>query len=268
MRKRLAVLLVFLLSSCSLLPGRQAATAPVQQAVQDTEPAAVQVTESGMGAGPGMGMGPGMMGRHHATIPAEYAQKTSPSATDEASIGRGQAIYTQHCATCHGESGMGDGPAGASLDPPASPIAHTSQMLADDYLFWRLSEGGLSFKTAMPAWKDILDENQRWDVLHYVRALGRDGAAAIATAQAVQQAEMLQQAVEQGVISQAEADTFRTVHDLLESFMKQQDVTQGSMDAREAAALKALVQDGKISEQQVQDFNSIHDKLANAGLMP
>lgn len=268
MKTLIVLLLVMLLSSCSLLPGGQAGPVPEQKALENTEATTPQAAESGTGAGPGMGMGPGMMGRHHATIPAEYAQKTSPYAPDDASIGRGQAIYTQHCATCHGESGMGDGPAGANLDPPASPIAHTSQMLGDDYLFWRLSEGGLPFKTAMPSFKGILDENQRWDVLHYVRALGQDGAAAIATAQAARQAEMLRQAVEQGVISQAEADTFRRVHDLLESFMQGQTQVQGSLDERETAALQRLIQDGKISQQQMQDFKTIHEKLAKAGLMP
>lgn len=268
MKILIALLLVMLLTSCALLPGGQADPAPGPQPVESSQAAAPPATEGGTSAGPGMGMGPGMMGRHHAAIPAEYAQKTSPYDSDVASIGRGQAIYTQHCATCHGESGMGDGPAGASLDPPASPIAHTSQMLGDNYLFWRLSEGGMPFKTAMPAFKDLLDENQRWDVLHFVRALGQDGAAAIATAQAARQEEMLRQAVEQGVISQAEADTFRTVHDLLEGWMQGQSQTQGSLDEREAAALLRLVQDGKIGQQQVLDFKTIHDKLANAGLMP
>ncbi len=256
MRKILALLLTILLSACSLLPGGQADPVPEQE------------ENRGMLQGIGGGMGPGMMGRHHATIPAEYAQKASPFEADAASIGRGQAIYSQHCATCHGESGMGDGPAGASLDPPASPIAHTSQMLADDYLFWRLSEGGASFQTAMPAWKDILSEEQRWDVLHYVRALGQDGAAAIATAQAARQDEMLKQAVEQGVIDQANAETFRLVHDSLENYMKVQPGAQGTMTDREQAAMQALIQEGKISQQQAEQFQVIHDKLANAGLMP
>jgi mono/diheme cytochrome c family protein len=256
----LMVLLTFLLSACSLL------TSERPQATKEIEP--TQESQTGMMQGMGGGMGPGMMGRHHATIPAEYARKTSPSAADEASLGRGQAIYDQHCATCHGESGMGEGPAGAKLDPPASPIAHTSQMLADDYLFWRLSEGGMPFKTAMPAWKDILSEEQRWDVLHYVRALGSQGATAIATAQAARQDEMLKRAVEQGVIEPADAEIFRTVHNHLENAIKQQVGAQGNMTEREAAALQALVQQGKISQQQAAQFQVIHDKLANAGLMP
>lgn len=255
-----AIFIILLLSACSGSPQKPA------EAPQESE--ATQGSQPGMMQGMGGGMGPGMMGRHHATVPAEYAGISSPFAADEASLGRGQVIYEQHCATCHGESGMGDGPAGASLDPPASPIAHTSQMLADDYLFWRLSEGGMPFKTAMPAWKDILSEEQLWDVLHYVRALGRQGSTAIATAQAARQDEMLKQAVEQGVIESAEAEVFRMVHDLLENAMKQQSGAQGNMTEREAAALQALVQEGKISQQQAAQFQAIHDKLANAGLMP
>jgi mono/diheme cytochrome c family protein len=260
MKVLLTLLIITLLSACSMLPDRQSASTPIQKPGQGAQPGMMQ----GMGSGIGMGM----MGRHHAAIPVEYAEVSSTYPADDASIGRGQQIYSQHCVSCHGESGMGDGPAGASLDPPPSPIAHTSQMLADNYLFWRLSEGGAAFQTSMPAWKEILNEGQRWDVLHYVRALGQDGAAAVATAQAARQREMLKQAVESGVISQAEADTFRTVHDSLEGFLKLQTEKQGNMDEREAAALQALVDAGQITQEQVQAFRTIHDKLAEAGLMP
>jgi hypothetical protein len=34
-------------------------------------------------------------------------------------------------------------------------------MMGDDHLFWRISEGGVPFNTAMPAWKDTLDEQAR-----------------------------------------------------------------------------------------------------------
>ncbi len=66
---------------------------------------------------------------------------------------------------------MGDGPAASALDPAPAPVAHSSQMLADDYLFWRISEGGTPFGTTMPAWK-MLDEQARWDMINYMRALG------------------------------------------------------------------------------------------------
>lgn len=47
-------------------------------------------------------------------------------------------------------------------------------MLSDDYLFYRISEGGnvAPFNSAMPAWKEILTETERWDVINYTRSLG------------------------------------------------------------------------------------------------
>lgn len=113
---------------------------------------------------PGLGMGAGgsgMMTRHHAEIPDEYAGMTNPVPADEASLERGATLYATNCASCHGDGGMGDGPAGSSLDPAPAAVAHSSQMMADDYLFWRISEGGTPFNTSMPPWK-VLDEQARW----------------------------------------------------------------------------------------------------------
>ncbi|NJN43841.1 MAG: cytochrome c [Anaerolineae bacterium] len=127
----------------------------------------------GMGMGQGMGMDPGMMARHRAPIPEPYTGLTNPTPAGDESLTRGGDLYTLHCTSCHGDGGMGDGPAGQVLDPPAAPIAHTSQMVGDDYLFWRISEGGVPFGTAMPAWKGTLSEDEIWDLIHYLQALGK-----------------------------------------------------------------------------------------------
>jgi mono/diheme cytochrome c family protein len=133
-----------------------------------------------------MGMGDsGMMTRHHTKIPAEYAGKTNPVEANGASVERGKAIYEKNCATCHGGGGKGDGPFAEGLDPAPAPVDHTSQMMADDYLFWRISEGGAVFKSSMPAWIS-LEELARWDVINYMRTLSKptqDGALADPTAQ-------------------------------------------------------------------------------------
>ena len=128
----------------------------------------------------GMMYGNGMMGvsqtdmmtRHMATIPDDYAGLTNPIPADDASLARGQELYTNLCATCHGNTGLGDGPGGAALNPTPAALAHTSQMLSDAYLFWRISEGGVPFGTAMPAWREALDEQARWDLINFVQALG------------------------------------------------------------------------------------------------
>ncbi|MEO8137278.1 MAG: c-type cytochrome [Betaproteobacteria bacterium] len=46
--------------------------------------------------------------------PARGAEQISPAAQKEA-----QDIFKNRCTICHGESGKGDGPAGAALNPKA-----------------------------------------------------------------------------------------------------------------------------------------------------
>ncbi len=241
---------------------------------------APQTAETPAAPGMGMGMGGnGMMARHHATIPEAYFGLSNPVSADEASLERGKSLYTANCASCHGDGGMGDGPAGAALDPAPAPVAHTSQMMADDYLFWRVSEGGAEFGTTMPGWK-AFDEQSRWDMINYMRALGAGkvtpgqgmgGAAYNPELQAARQAELLAEAVKLGVISQDEADTFKLVHDALEQYQLDHPEirnSSGNATERETAVLAALVEANAITQAQADNFREIHDKLGNAGLMP
>lgn len=64
--------------------------------------------------------------------------------------GRGTQLYLQHCATCHGQTGAGDGPGGAALVPPPAKLAeheYTTARLAA--ALWHGVAG-----SAMPAWRD------------------------------------------------------------------------------------------------------------------
>lgn len=113
-----------------------------------------------------------------AAVPAPYAGMKSPLAEgDQAAIDAGKKIFAENCATCHGETGHGDGPAAAALDPKARNLTEPGYIsaLGDDRLMWRISEGGPSGppNSAMPPWKDVLKEEQRWQVIAYVRSLAK-----------------------------------------------------------------------------------------------
>lgn len=85
---------------------------------------------------------------------------------------RGQAIYLERCAVCHGPQGRGDGPEAPFLSPrPASLISAGSSVKPDTELLAVIANG--KPRTAMPAWKDRLSEEQRRDVLAYIRSLIR-----------------------------------------------------------------------------------------------
>jgi hypothetical protein len=53
-------------------------------------------------------------------------------------------------------------------------LAENQSQLSDSYLFWRISEGGLMdpFYSLMPAWRGLLDEEEIWQIITYVRTMG------------------------------------------------------------------------------------------------
>jgi mono/diheme cytochrome c family protein len=263
------ILFVFLLSVMTLM-GSACGAAPAGEQRADA-PAATEVARR-MG-----GPGSGMMARHQAPIPEPYAGMTNPVASDEASLTRGGEHYAQYCLSCHGEGGMGDGPAGSSFDPPPAPIAHTSRMLGDDYLYWRISEGGSHepFASVMPRWQDVLDENDRWDVINYVRALGNGtitpgrgmGTLFDPAAEAAQHEAMAAAGVLQGVLTQEEADIFVSVHALMDAQMGAGRTGSGGMDAQQTLMLAELVATGEITQAEADMFSRAHEALMGAELM-
>lgn len=115
--------------------------------------------------------------------PAEYADLSSRKWADLTAIANGQSIYQQQCAACHGADGRGTGPMSASLKHPPADLNnnfHSAPGEGDAYLFWRVSEGGLaepfrSQGSAVPAFKTVMSEDERWDVLAYVHTFFHQG---------------------------------------------------------------------------------------------
>lgn len=133
------------------------------------------------------------------------------------------------------------------------------------------------FNSAMPAWKDALDEQARWDLINYVRALGRGqvvprpaagGAAFDPAAEQAARAEMLAMGLELGVITQAEADLFAEVHSAMDAQTAADASPRvGGMDQMRLALLDELVAQGTITQEQADAFNDIHERLVEAGVM-
>jgi putative copper export protein/mono/diheme cytochrome c family protein len=99
--------------------------------------------------------------------PTSYYASAEPYAA--ASIFRGAAVYAENCALCHGATGRGDGPAATRL--PIRPADLTEPHLFDHSpgdLFWWISHG--MDEGVMPGFAGMLNPNQRWDVINFVRA--------------------------------------------------------------------------------------------------
>lgn len=101
------------------------------------------------------------------TIP--LGQANSPS-TDNLDIGK--RIYEQRCLDCHGPEGRGDGIKAPYLSPrPGNLVSAATSAKSDKDLLKIIANGRP--RTAMPAWKDELTEEEQREVLRYIRSLVR-----------------------------------------------------------------------------------------------
>ena len=79
---------------------------------------------------------------------------------------------------------------------------------------------------------------------------------------------MAAEGVQQGLFSQAEADTFLAVHEELDRLMAEGVVEQsGGMENMQRIVLDQLVEDGQITSDESTIFSVVHDRLLDAGLM-
>ena len=79
---------------------------------------------------------------------------------------RGAQIW-DNCAGCHGDAGAGNGPLGASLDPPPADLTRAADLRdASPLDFYRRVTIGV-VGTAMPAFETPLSTDDRWAVAAY-----------------------------------------------------------------------------------------------------
>jgi len=86
---------------------------------------------------------------------------------------KGKEKYNQICASCHGPSGKGDGPAAAALDPKPRNLSDPKYVstLSDEQIFKTVKEGGAAVGKSplMPAWGSVLSDSDIWNVIAYLR---------------------------------------------------------------------------------------------------
>ncbi|MGH7801832.1 MAG: c-type cytochrome [Thermodesulfobacteriota bacterium] len=86
---------------------------------------------------------------------------------------KGKEKFNQICASCHGPTGHGDGPAAAALDPKPRDLSDPKYVstLNDEHMFKTVKEGGAAVGKSplMPAWGSVLSDNDIWNVIAYLR---------------------------------------------------------------------------------------------------
>jgi mono/diheme cytochrome c family protein len=100
------------------------------------------------------------------TLPGDLA---NPIPANSGSVAAGQAVFTTNCVPCHGVSGKGDGPIGLTLNPrPADLTIHAVPGVhSDGQLFEWITNGFPG--SVMPAFRTTLSDDDRWNLVNYIR---------------------------------------------------------------------------------------------------
>ena len=108
--------------------------------------------------------------------PPSYDPQQIPVPQRPPVAGFAKESYAQNCAPCHGASGDGDGPAGASADPT---------VFSDPAEVWERSPAELFFVTKfgrienlMPPWRNSMSDERIWQAVYYAWNLHTDEAEA------------------------------------------------------------------------------------------
>ena len=111
-----------------------------------------------------------------ATKAVDVSGVENPWVTSEDMVAHGTKVYSAQCAVCHGPKGLGDGPAGKSLNPPPRNLVEGKWVKGgtSKELFITLTKGLAG--TSMAAFGH-LSKVDRWALVHYVRSISDNKAA-------------------------------------------------------------------------------------------
>ena len=90
-------------------------------------------------------------------------------------IAAGNQVYQQHCQSCHGANGDGKGEKAPELSTAPGDFTDAAKMsgLKDGELYWEITKG----RHPMPAFEKKLTEEQRWQVVDYIRTFAAKSSA-------------------------------------------------------------------------------------------
>jgi mono/diheme cytochrome c family protein len=95
----------------------------------------------------------------------------NPISDDASSVKVGAEHFRSYCQVCHGLNGHAIGvPFAQNMSPPVPDLgAADIQKYTDGQLKWIIQNG--IRMSGMPAWKGLLDDDEMWRMVHYIRHL-------------------------------------------------------------------------------------------------
>jgi len=100
-------------------------------------------------------------------VPAKYETMKNPT-DPKVDLAFGKIMYNQHCKSCHGAEGYGDGTKAGGLDGDLGDFSTAEfQKQTDGSLFYKTKVG----RDDMPSYSKKLSEEDIWLIVNYIRTL-------------------------------------------------------------------------------------------------
>src|SRR5262245_40631789 len=95
----------------------------------------------------------------------------NPVPSDQTSVAAGRKQCTSNCASCHGESGKGDGKSAATLNPKPSDLtdADWKHGRSDGEIFTLIRDGAK--QTSMRGYAARMTSQEMWSLVNFLRTL-------------------------------------------------------------------------------------------------
>jgi mono/diheme cytochrome c family protein len=100
----------------------------------------------------------------------------NPLPANSQNVLEGKQSFSHYCYVCHGLDGQGTGvPFASAMSPPLPSLASESvQSYSDGQLFWVIKNG--LWPTGMPRANGILNDDEIWSIVTYIRHLPPAGS--------------------------------------------------------------------------------------------
>jgi len=110
-----------------------------------------------------------------AVAAAAHAEDDGTAEVKAADVTKGAQLFTTYCVTCHGPTGLGDGPVGKTLNPPPRNFQEAKFKFGDtprDH--FNIITNGAASKGGSPLmapWGAVIPEADRWALVKFVMTL-------------------------------------------------------------------------------------------------
>jgi high-affinity iron transporter len=110
-----------------------------------------------------------------AVVTAARAEDDGTAEVKAADVAKGAQLFGTYCVTCHGPTGLGDGPVGKTLNPPPRNFQEAKFKYGDaprDH--FNVITNGAASKGGSPLmapWGAVIPEADRWSLVKFVMTL-------------------------------------------------------------------------------------------------